>query len=487
MRASRAVRLSAVVLIAATCVGCGGGGGGSDSPQNRTPLVNAGPDQTVNEGAVVVLQGTASDSDGSLVSTIWSQISGPTVSIANPATLQTSFAAPIVSTDTTLVFQLTAQDDKGATNSDQVSVRVTPVNDPPIADAGPDGKMWEQDLGRLLGAGSDPDGKAVTFRWEQTDGPAVVLVAPASAATEFVAPKLSQETVLGFRLTVTDADGRSASDTTLVTVAPLSDISGSLLADRTLDGAYEVVADLSVAPGVTLTILPGSILRFQANVGLKVAGVLRADGTVNKPIFLTSIRPTRRAGPETWRGIECASCEASSSLSFVVIEHAVIGIDLAGTSEVSINNNVFRDLANGVTDAYGYHGVDITANTFVRMINGLPGLRVAGVGVIKSNRFEEVPEILPYGYYEGALTLESNSFNGATLVIKAPQRTSFTVSLVAANNWWGTTDEAKIASQIFDVFDDATLWEVPFKPYLTVAPQQVGSAVPADITLPGPS
>jgi parallel beta-helix repeat protein len=44
------------------------------------------------------------------------------------------------------------------------------------------------------------------------------------------------------------------------------------------------------------------------------------------------------------------------------------------------------------------------------------------------------------------------------------------VEIDATNNWWGTTDESKITSRIFDYFQDATKGIVNFQPYLKAAP-----------------
>jgi len=53
---------------------------------NQAPVVNAGPDQSVNENTGVTLTGTASDPDGSIASVVWKQLSGPTVTLSNANT-----------------------------------------------------------------------------------------------------------------------------------------------------------------------------------------------------------------------------------------------------------------------------------------------------------------------------------------------------------------------------------------------------------------
>jgi len=47
---------------------------------NEPPVAVAGPDQTVNEGIVVTLDGTSSlDIDDGIASYLWNQISGPSI------------------------------------------------------------------------------------------------------------------------------------------------------------------------------------------------------------------------------------------------------------------------------------------------------------------------------------------------------------------------------------------------------------------------
>ena len=92
--------------------------------------------------------------------------------------------------------------------------------------------------------------------------------------------------------------------------------------------------------------------------------------------------------------------------------------------------------------------------------------------------------IFASGFYFGTTSLEQNSFEGASLVVKAPEVGFGYGTVVATNNWWGTTDAGEIGALIQDIFDDATLSEVVFVPFLNAPPSNIGSAIPSDITLP---
>jgi hypothetical protein len=72
------------------------------------PVANAGPDQTVIPGALVVLDGTSSfDPDCHTLTYSWTEISGSPVILTDANTPTPSFTAPSVTSQTTLTFQLT--------------------------------------------------------------------------------------------------------------------------------------------------------------------------------------------------------------------------------------------------------------------------------------------------------------------------------------------------------------------------------------------
>jgi hypothetical protein len=108
---------------------------------NHPPTADAGPDQTVNGGNIVNLDGSASsDQDGTISSYSWMQIAGPRVDINGGDTPTPAFIAPDVSSNTTLKFSLTVKDDSGveSNNPATVSVKVDtpivePVPKPPLA------------------------------------------------------------------------------------------------------------------------------------------------------------------------------------------------------------------------------------------------------------------------------------------------------------------------------------------------------------------
>ena len=86
------------------------------------PTAQAGADRTVEPGATVTLNGSGTDSDGTIQGYAWSQVSGESVTLQNANTARATFTAPAVAGD--LVFRLTVTDNDGATGIDEVTITV---------------------------------------------------------------------------------------------------------------------------------------------------------------------------------------------------------------------------------------------------------------------------------------------------------------------------------------------------------------------------
>lgn len=94
--------------------------------QTRGPLVVQGLDGEAPAGGAGVLDGSYSFSaTGPIVSYLWQQVSGPTVSIADQHSAVTSFDASAIEEGTVLVFSLTASDGADEATDDDVRITVT--------------------------------------------------------------------------------------------------------------------------------------------------------------------------------------------------------------------------------------------------------------------------------------------------------------------------------------------------------------------------
>jgi hypothetical protein len=99
------------------------------TPADNSLIADAGhsrPDQTVNGGSQVILDGRQSRTpNDDPLTFVWTQISGPPVQLSTPTESKTSFTAPSsLQADTTMTFKLTVTNSTGASDRDTVSVLV---------------------------------------------------------------------------------------------------------------------------------------------------------------------------------------------------------------------------------------------------------------------------------------------------------------------------------------------------------------------------
>ncbi len=196
---------------------------------NVPPVANAGADQTITLPVNNVnLSGTASDSDGSLASFAWTEISGPSgFTIATGSALNTAVTGLVQGV---YKFELKVTDNKGASTKDTVQVTVNPAvavpppvvpvpNVPPVANAGADQTITlPVNNVNLSGTASDSDGSLASFAWTKIAGPSGFTIATGSALNTAVTGLV--QGVYKFELKVTDNKGASTKDTVQVTVNP---------------------------------------------------------------------------------------------------------------------------------------------------------------------------------------------------------------------------------------------------------------------------
>lgn len=121
--------------------------------------------------------------------------------------------------------------------------------------------------------------------------------------------------------------------------------------DTTWRGEVAVEGWVRIAPQTTLTIEPGTVVRFRrttagiaASPGLLVQGRLVVRGSSESPVRFTSANDTPVAGE--WYGIILLASEKKNIIEQCIIEGAVMGLD-ASYSTVTMNGVRFRFCGTG--------------------------------------------------------------------------------------------------------------------------------------------
>ena len=194
---------------------------------NQPPTADAGPNQTVNEGQVVRLNGSNSiDPDDGIASYHWVQIGEPSVDLSALDAKRPTFVAPDVGPGgAALTFELTILDYGGNQGKDWCVVNVTWQNEPPQANAGKDQTVVEGDVVTLDGSFSlDIDDGIVSYLWTQIGVPTVTLSNPTSSRPTFTAQKVEPDGAsFTFNLVVTDAGGLQNTDSCIVNIRRQND------------------------------------------------------------------------------------------------------------------------------------------------------------------------------------------------------------------------------------------------------------------------
>ena len=184
---------------------------------NQPPVANAGPDQSVNDAdgngtQQVTLDGSASTDDGSISAYSWKEGAQTIATGQKPA-------ESLAVGQHTITLTVTDNGSPALTATDNVVVTVTPmavVNQPPVANAGPDQTVNDGDASgaeqvTLDGSASTDDGSIIAYTWKE-GGQTI-----ASGQKPALSLAVGQHTIT---LTVADngSPALTASDNVVVTV-----------------------------------------------------------------------------------------------------------------------------------------------------------------------------------------------------------------------------------------------------------------------------
>jgi hypothetical protein len=299
----------------------------------------------------------------------------------------------------------------------------------------------------------------------------------------------------------------------------------------TNDRIYLIKQNSGIPVGNTLTIEPGTEVRFDGNYDFIVQGTLIADGTPNQPIRIYNYSGYGRIVFAD-SSVDAIFDPQGNYLSGSILRHA--NIDSIRKVELTysapyISSNRFSELTEGI---YGYavNGLIVSQNNLFGCL-----LSFGGSGTIRGNNLERAGIWIDWGTFEvssnrvvntpvgiilpqesvivnnnllanndvglmigdeamvdtGDIIVTNNTIlsnNEAAIYIKGTSPliqhnnllkkgdgyaihtivpNSITLSIDATQNWWGSTEENEIKAAIFDGLDQFGLAEVIYNPHLT--------------------
>lgn len=249
-----------------------------------------------------------------------------------------------------------------------------------------------------------------------------------------------------------------------------------LARDETWSGTVTVRGSVVVPKGVRLTILPGTVVRFEKidpdgdGIGdseLYVEGELVAEGTVEEPIRFTSAE--REPAPRDWKYL-FVNLSRKALLSHCISEYAFSGVQIH-FSRAYVHCCLFRRCVDGfrfstaegvfernrmTENVYGVRYEERNSKAILTR-NDITGNRVGIFCVMEST---------------GKIVLRENRIHAnSDYDFKLGNRQKYDIP--AQENWWGTDDPARIREKIFDRRIEPELGRVFFEPFLAVPPPVV--------------
>jgi chitinase len=241
------IKLFILLLSSLLLMSCSGGGLDSDNTTSKPMvLVNAGLNQTINEGVTYVLAGNASGQTEDLTYA-WTVSPGLNILQEDTNSPAATFIAPISSEVLIFTFTLRVTDGNGNQGSDTVQFTINPINESPEAVIvvqqyeGFSNNQFPAGVEVILdGSGSFDNDAAdsltpiASYTWQQTAGvDALNAVSLSGDSLAFTTPITEEGASLSFALQVSDQEG--ASDVKSVTIAVQSASETLPLASAGLD------------------------------------------------------------------------------------------------------------------------------------------------------------------------------------------------------------------------------------------------------------
>ena len=261
---------------------------------NSAPVTQAVVNELVNGGETVTFVDSSTyDPDGDSLSFVWTQISGPTVGITNPAARNVEVTFPTVpyGHPNYVILRATITDSGGLSTTRELRITITvDTNQGPTAIATADqDNPAVNTLVTLSGdQSSDPEGGVLTYSWtgiSSTDGTIPELSDYTAVSPTFTSTAIAEggsDVVIVYRLTVTDNGGLSAYDDVVITVAaPVA--TQEPVAEPTVPACDRCNICYAITTNATSVFVNGSATSNEAVTYDPFTGKIVNDGTVVMP------------------------------------------------------------------------------------------------------------------------------------------------------------------------------------------------------------
>ncbi|XP_078395439.1 dyslexia-associated protein KIAA0319-like [Cetorhinus maximus] len=187
-------------------------------PVDYPPIANAGPNQAITLPCnSITLNGNQSNDDYQIVNYEWSLSPNSKGKVVAMQGVRTPHLQLSAMQEGDYTFQLTVTDSAGQQSSTEVTVIVQPEkNSPPVAVVGPDKELISPVESTTLDGEASTDDQGITsYHWEKISGPDVKVEDSDKAVATVMRLHVG---TYQFRLTVTDQQGLSSSETVAVTI-----------------------------------------------------------------------------------------------------------------------------------------------------------------------------------------------------------------------------------------------------------------------------
>ena len=265
--------------------------------------------------------------------------------------------------------------------------------------------------------------------------------------------------------------------------------------DTVWSGEVLVEGTVLVARNATLNIMPGTTIRFKRidrdgdGIGdgeIRVTGRIVAKGTSEKPIRFISGEDKPRPGD--WSYLLLFTSGYENDIEHAVIEDAFTGIQIHFSRAV-IRDSFLRNNSEGIR--FGRAELDIEHNEIADNDIGIRYHRLEGPVKIHRNTIKgngvglflvpspqkfvdsSAERYIPDARYYIPPFISDNSITD-NLRYNYQLGERLLTDIPVSENWWGTTDMARIQTTVFDKRRDPELGRVTILPILSAPLQGVG-------------